>query len=377
MSSGQGILLAGSAGAGHSAGREASIPHALQQQHALLRRGWDACRHQPDQPNQNNQTRRAGHYESYFQRANHPERPLAFWLRYTLFQPADQQAAAYGELWAIYFDGERNQISVAKQGVPLAQCRFIAGQPFAIGAAQLDLGADPVTLCGRIDGNEHRIDWDLHATSSQPPLLLLPEPWYRRGWPRAKAMVGSPNADFHGRLQVNGEMIAIDGWRGSLNHNWGTRHTDNYAWGQVAGFDGAPDAFLECASARVKIGPWLSPQMSVLVLRLDGEEYAANGLLQSLRARADLARDETMRWRMAGCDRDVEIEIEISAPASRFVGLRYANPPGGEKICLNSKLADCTLRLRRAGQPERVLVSHQRAAFEILSDEAGTVAVRA
>ena len=28
-----------------------------------------------------------GHYESFFQRANHPTRPLAFWIRYTLFSP--------------------------------------------------------------------------------------------------------------------------------------------------------------------------------------------------------------------------------------------------------------------------------------------------
>jgi hypothetical protein len=28
-----------------------------------------------------------GHYESFFQRANHPTRPLAFWIRYTIFSP--------------------------------------------------------------------------------------------------------------------------------------------------------------------------------------------------------------------------------------------------------------------------------------------------
>ena len=28
-----------------------------------------------------------GHYESYFLRANHPDRPLAFWIRYTIFAP--------------------------------------------------------------------------------------------------------------------------------------------------------------------------------------------------------------------------------------------------------------------------------------------------
>ena len=55
-----------------------------------------------------------GHYESYFQRANHPGRPLAFWIRYTIFSPRNQPGAAVGELWAIYFDGESGKITSAK-----------------------------------------------------------------------------------------------------------------------------------------------------------------------------------------------------------------------------------------------------------------------
>jgi hypothetical protein len=36
-----------------------------------------------------------GHYESFFQRANHPSRPLAFWIRYTIFSPQDRPEDAY------------------------------------------------------------------------------------------------------------------------------------------------------------------------------------------------------------------------------------------------------------------------------------------
>ena len=43
-----------------------------------------------------------GFYESYFQRANHPTRPLAFWIRYTLFAPRGRPADAIGEVWAIW-----------------------------------------------------------------------------------------------------------------------------------------------------------------------------------------------------------------------------------------------------------------------------------
>jgi len=39
------------------------------------------------------------HYESFFVRANHPTRPLAFWIRYTLFSPHRHPENALGELW--------------------------------------------------------------------------------------------------------------------------------------------------------------------------------------------------------------------------------------------------------------------------------------
>src|SRR3954466_7386153 len=68
-----------------------------------------------------------GHYESYFQRANHPTRPLAFWIRYTVFSPKGRPEATVGELWAVYFDGELGQIAAAKQVVPWASCQFSLG----------------------------------------------------------------------------------------------------------------------------------------------------------------------------------------------------------------------------------------------------------
>jgi hypothetical protein len=50
-------------------------------------------------------------------------------------------------------------------------------------------------------------------------------------------------------------------WVGSQNHNWGSKHTDRYSWGQVAGFDAHPESFLEVATARLKLGPlWTPPK---------------------------------------------------------------------------------------------------------------------
>ena len=320
------------------------------------RSAWNRCRHDP--------ARSAGHYESYFQRANHPTRPLGFWIRYTIFSPEGRPQAAVGELWAIWFDGERGRITTVKSEVPIAHCRFdrscLAVQ---IGEARLH----EVRLGGAATSGGHAIAWDLEYSGDERPLLLLPEGLYDSAFPKAKALVGTPNARYVGTVSVDGEVHTIDGWVGSQNHNWGRRHTDRYAWGQVAGFDDAPDGFLECSTAQIKVGPLWSPRLSLAVLRVDGEEYAINSL-----ARAALAdgRWSYFGWTLRTRQHGVEIAVEITAPRASFVGLRYANPPGGSKTCLNTKLASARVTLRRPGRPERRLHSAQRAAFEILTDDA-------
>ena len=303
-----------------------------------------------------------GHYESYFQRANHPARALAFWIRYTIFSPLGRPQDAVGELWAIYFDGETGRITAAKQSVPIASCDFSPDRLHAaIGSARLD----HERLGGAASSGSHRLEWSLEYRGGERPLLLLPRSFYDRGFPKAKALVGSPNAVFHGKLIVDGESVAIDAWQGSQNHNWGSKHTDAYAWGQVAGFDNAGDAFLECSTARLRVGPLWTPPLTVLVLRVGGEEYALNGLAQALRARGEV---NGFDWRIDSRSPTARVTAHIHAPASAFVGLRYDNPPGGAKTCLNSKLAACELTLERPGHAPLALATKDRAAFEILTD---------
>jgi hypothetical protein len=320
-----------------------------------------------------------GHYESYFQRANHPSRPLAFWIRYTIFSPKGAPAESVGELWAIHFDGEVGQITAAKEVVPISECQFLSsGLDVRIGKTALKDGR----LDGAAASGGHAVRWSLRYEGEGPPLLLFPRSYYDRRFPKAKALVGTPNAVYQGTLTVDEQEVAIDGWIGSQNHNWGSRHTDHYAWGQVAGFDNAPDAFLECSTARVRLGPLWSPWFTLIVLRVDGREYALNTLGQALRAHG---RFDYFIWNFdsrgpvrctpcapegsRGSETRVGIRGRIQAPASAFVGLRYDNPPGGHKTCLNTKLARCELVLEQKGKSPRALASEHRAAFEILTDD--------
>jgi len=304
-----------------------------------------------------------GHYESYFQRANHPSRPLAFWIRYTLFSPRNRPAGSVGELWAIYFDGEAGRIAAAKEVLPLVQSAFSPTDlDVRLGTATLRDG----WLQGSAASGGHELRWSLAYEGDDPPLLLLRPSMYEGGFPKAKAVVGTPNAVYHGSLLVDGEAVEVDGWVGSQNHNWGSRHTDRYAWGQVAGFDGEAGAFLECLTARVRLGPLWTPWLTLIVLRAGGQEFALNSLAQAVRAHG---RFEYFAWRFDSRAAGVRLHGQIEAPASAFVGLRYDNPPGGDKTCLNTKLAACQLTLERPGHPPHTFITRHRAAFEILTDD--------
>ena len=147
----------------------------------------------------------AGHYESFFQRANHPSRPLAFWIRYTIFSPRGRPAEAVGELWAVYFDGEARRVVATKEEHPLGACTF-SGRTLdaTIGEARLDVSS----LRGAAARGPHAIEWDLRFASEEPPLLLFPERLYGSSFPRAKALVGAPLARFDGTLGIDGVGVS-------------------------------------------------------------------------------------------------------------------------------------------------------------------------
>lgn len=316
---------------------------------------WNACRFRRDLD--------TGHYESYYLRANHPERPLGFWVRYTIFSPKGRPADAIGELWAVWFDGETDIVVATREEHPIADCEFDTSKlGVRIAHAALENGC----MTGHAERNEHRISWDLTFADAQPPLLMFPEPMYSKGFPKAKTLVPGPNALFAGALTVDGERHEIRDWRGSQNHNWGSRHTDSYAFGQVAGFENAPDSFLECSTAQVKIGPIWTPRMTLLVLRHAGKEYRLNTIRQALRAKGEFRYFE---WTLTSATPEIEVAARFQAPHAHFVGLTYYNPPGGTKTCLNSKIARVELNLRFPDAKAIALQSGPRALFEILTDD--------
>ncbi|MFN8237600.1 MAG: hypothetical protein U0T77_05470 [Chitinophagales bacterium] len=309
---------------------------------------------------------KSGHYESYFLRANHPTEKKAFWIRYTIFSPKDHPEKALAELWGIWFDGYTGEHVAVKSEQPLS--------PNAYSNNNFHIDFKDATLNNRLaEGNiksaKGEISWSLQYESEASPVFLFPLSSYDTPLPKAKSLVSLPMARFNGTYTVNGESKAISNWVGSQNHNWGEKHTDYYAWGQVAGFDNAPDAFLEVGSGKLKIfGDVFTPFLTPVVLRHEGKEYAFNSWGTIVKAKAELNYYE---WHFSSENNAAKITGVLKAHADDFVGLTYYNPPGGNKFCLNTKIASCEIDLMeksRIGLSYHLKTNH-RAAFEILTDD--------
>ncbi|MCP9270752.1 hypothetical protein [Mycolicibacterium arenosum] len=300
------------------------------------------------------------YYESRFVRANHPTENRALWLRETLLLPSAGESVA--DVWLMVFDPDGAGNRALKAGYPLSHSDYRYDDWTArIGEATIDDSA----VRGAIAADGRAATWDLRIGSSgAPEVKLLTDRGYRAKFPTAKTMVRDPLATFDGSVDFGGRFD-VHGWRGSVNHNWGRRHTPAYAFGQVCGFDDAADASLEIVTAHAAIGPIRLPAATLLVLRCGGEEFAVRSALGTHRTRGDYRPFE---WSFGARVGGAVIEGEMAADAADVIGLTYSDTTGHTKFCYNSALATCRIELTSDGRRTE-LIATRRAMLEILLPE--------
>jgi hypothetical protein len=219
--------------------------------------------------------------------------------------------------------------------------------------------------CGSVTGGGRSARWDLRITpGAERPVKLLTDRGYKARFPTAKTMVRHPLARFDGRLELDDVGVRVDGWTGSVNHNWGRRHTPAYAFGQVCGFDEAPGSSLEIVTAHAAVGPVSLPAATLFVMRHDGRELAVRSVLATRHTRGEY---RPFSWSFGGRVDDVTLDGEITAEPGDVIGLTYTDTDGGLKYCYNSALATCRIRLSGGGMTAE-LTAPRRAMFEILTD---------
>ena len=297
------------------------------------------------------------YYESRFIRANHPERPQAIWLRWTLLLPAPGEPVA--DVWVMLFDPDGTGNRAIKVPHPVAGADYLS-DPWSARIA--DTVVDDVHAEGTLDG----ATWDLAiAPGDEPVVKLLTDRSYAAKFPTAKTQVRHPLAHFDGTLVLGDTTVAVESWRGSVNHNWGSKHTPAYAFGQVCGFDDHPNSSLEVVTAHAAVGPLRLPAVTLFVLRHAGWEIAVRSVLAARRTRGSY---RPFRWTFGGRADGFELRGEISAEPRDVIGLTYTDTNGKTKYCYNSALADCRITLSGNGVDAEI-VALRRVMFEILTDE--------
>jgi hypothetical protein len=303
----------------------------------------------------------APYYESRYIRANHPDKPQALWLRETLLLPTAGDPVA--EVWVMVFDPEGQGNRALKQPYSVDAAAYEYDKWTArIGATSID----DRSAQGVVTGGGNSARWDLQITpGSEDSVKLLTDRAYKARIPTAKTTVRHPLAQFDGQVELDDARLVLDGWTGSVNHNWGTRHTPAYAFGQVCGFDDAPDSSLEIVTARAAIGPVLTPAATLFVFRHAGQEFAVRSILGSLQSHG---RYRPFSWAFGARVGDQMIEGEIIAEPANVIGLTYTDTDGGSKYCYNSAIATCRVQVAGKAFERRELLATRRAMFEILTD---------
>ncbi|MBN93167.1 MAG: hypothetical protein CL928_03730 [Deltaproteobacteria bacterium] len=306
-----------------------------------------------------------GHTESYFLKANDPQCPgRALWIKFTLLVPEDG-TEGLGELWAIRFDGETGRHQGAKASFPLSSCSLQeVGLGLVIGPGRLE----PGHTRGEAGDGDQNIRWDLRFdVDDQSTMFGLPHAWmYEASFPKNKVYSPCPRTRFRGSLSVAGDLWKIEDWVGMLGHNWGRSHNPRYHWAQCNMF-GDDDCVFEGYSARIALGPWLSPWLTGAVVRYQGEDLKFNSVTGALNSSVEA---ELFRWSFRSRQGGWQMHWEVEAPVGDFAGLVYRNPDGTENQCLNSKIASCRLRLSRktgrSWEPVADLKGKRTCAYEIL-----------
>lgn len=286
-----------------------------------------------------------GLYESNYLKANAPDGSGAFWLKHNILTPVEPGTfPAVAEFWCVLWLADEDWVPrVWKRVVDLDRVE-LGRDRVAMDAGDVRLEPDRVT--GRLSGAGD-VRWDLAIRDELPPLRHLGADWmYEKGFPRKKAVTGSPRAVFDGTFELDDRTVEVDAWIGHRQHNWGTEHAERYAFGACNLWDGDADLTVEGITVRVELVAGIrSPWLTLLRGLRDGRPYGRGTIWATLRQAGEV---DFPRWTAWGGGRGrVRTRLEMSLDPAHTVGLRYLHPDGRVSYCYNAKDARTELLLDR------------------------------
>jgi len=293
-----------------------------------------------------------GLVESYFIKLNEPTGAWAAWIKYT-FLVRSGRFDPVGECWFIFFDRRKRaarRVLAAKESFDLQSCRIVGdGTDIRIGANVLTPG-----ICsGELESG--RCSWKLSFSAEGEPFVLLPSLFYSRAAPTTKLTTPFASARASGAIRVGDKELSFEDFPMSLGHNWGRKHTDSYVWGQVPLSTREGPLFFEGCSLPADVAGAgsavsRSPLLTAGKLRFSGEDISFSGPHSLL---ANTARVQMGQWKFEMRNLMWLLRGEMSFEPEFVAGLRYLQPDGGVRSCLNSMMASARLELHRRRGPRK------------------------
>lgn len=299
-------------------------------------------------------------FEIWFLVVFDPGARRAWWLRYTTFAPASDQAGApRATVWAAAFETGRPAV-VLKRIHPISAYAG-DGDGIRIGDCVL---ADGVAR-GRVDARGHAIGWDLGWTPTARPVRR--GPWLLDRLPTPTHVVHA-----HDGLRCSG-WVTVDGVRreiaaapGLQKHIWGMRRVEELSWIYCPRFVEEPRASLEATAVRLRHGR--GPRLVSVWARAGGEEHRRWGLRTLVASRMEVSALGEVRARAASLTR--ALEVRAWCDPRTLAGYIYRDPAGRDLHVAQSDVGSCELDLLVRPTPlapwvvDRRLTSRDTVAIE-------------
>jgi len=301
---------------------------------------------------------RTGTYEAWYLSVADPARRQGCWIRYTSFNPArGVQDEAHSALWAFYFDHEDPGSNWgAKASFPLKEMQ-VRSRPFVLRIGGALLAHDGCS--GEVHSERGTISWDLRWDSRERPFPFLQPPWHAIS--SFANIASQPALKVSGTIGLNDRQVHLEHVPGGQGHTWGTRHALEWNWGYASG----PDFWIAGGRSRARSRLGVELVGTAVGTHIRDNRFLLNGLFNVLGTRGPIAADSWTAEARLGARR---LHVEVTPRRADLIGVTYADPRGGSRVCYHTEVADLKLRLTQGDQVLARVRRPASAAFEYAAE---------
>jgi hypothetical protein len=287
-----------------------------------------------------------------------PATRQGYWIRYTSFNPArGVQDEAHSALWAFRFDHDDPSANWgAKESFRLESLQ-VQSRPFVARLGGALFAHDGCT--GEIRSERGTIGWDLRWDSRERPFYFLKPPW--QAISTFANICAEPAIKVSGTIAVNGRRTHLEHAPGGQGHTWGTRHGLEWNWGFASG----PDFWMTGATSRTqsRFGGELTG--TAVGAHVRDRRFLSNGVVRVLETRGPIAPESWTAQAKLGNRR---LHVEVTPRRADLIGVTYADPRGGSRVCYHTEVADLDLRISRGDDLLARVRRPASAAFEYAAE---------